>query len=84
MDKWFIGKMDPKEITFENLNDNINESFLKSMCLPYGEIVECSICLHPKTKQHLGIAKVCDHYIILCVVIHLVSYVYRIISGICI
>jgi RNA recognition motif-containing protein len=50
--------MPSKELTFANLNDNIDSKFLESMCAKFGELVECRIYYHPRTKKHLGLAKV--------------------------
>ncbi len=47
-----------KEVTFTNLNDNINQKFLESMVKDLGVIEEIKIYYHPKTKKHLGVAKV--------------------------
>ena len=58
IDQYWIGPMPSKEVTFANLNDNINKQFLEEMCMKFGEIVECKIYYHPKSKKHLGIAKV--------------------------
>nr|8ILZ_A Chain A, Histone-lysine N-methyltransferase SETD1B [Homo sapiens] len=48
----------PKQVTFAKLNDNIRENFLRDMCKKYGEVEEVEILYNPKTKKHLGIAKV--------------------------
>lgn len=45
-------------MTFAKLNDNIRENFLRDMCKKYGEVEEVEILYNPKTKKHLGIAKV--------------------------
>ena len=50
--------MPSKEVTFANLNDNIDNKFLEEMCVKFGEIDECRIFYHPKTKKHLGLGKV--------------------------
>ena len=47
-----------KEVTFSNLNDNINQNFLHDMCKSFGIIEEVKIYYHPKTKKHLGVGKV--------------------------
>jgi hypothetical protein len=57
-DQYWIGPVPAKECTFVNLNDNIDKSFLEEMCVKYGEIIDCKIYYHPKTKKHLGLAKV--------------------------
>ncbi len=57
-DQYWIGPVPAKECTFVNLNDNIDKVFLEEMCAKYGEIIDCKIYYHPKTKKHLGLAKV--------------------------
>lgn len=46
------------EITITNLNDNVNRTFLEGLLRKYGPVEECCIFYHPKTKKHLGTAKV--------------------------
>ncbi|XP_053371624.1 histone-lysine N-methyltransferase SETD1B-A isoform X3 [Clarias gariepinus] len=58
IDECYIGRVPPKEVTFARLNDNIREGFLTDMCQKYGEIEQVEILYNPKTKKHLGIAKV--------------------------
>ena len=50
--------MPAKEVTFANLNDNIDGKFLEEMCAKFGEILECRIYYNLKTKKHLGLGKV--------------------------
>lgn len=57
-DQWWVGPVPPKEVTFANLNDNIDNKFLEGMCVKFGELDECRIYYNPKTKKHLGLAKV--------------------------
>ncbi|KAL8576107.1 hypothetical protein ACOMHN_001457 [Nucella lapillus] len=57
-DHHYVGTPPPKEVTFTNLNDNINKDFLENMCKGFGTIEESRIYYHPKTKKHLGIGKV--------------------------
>ena len=57
-DSNYVGVPLPKEVTFTNLNDNINKAFLENMVKSYGRVDECQIYYHPKTKKHLGIGKV--------------------------
>ena len=59
IDSNYIGQIPDKEVTFTNLNDNINKSFLQDMCKAFGKIEEVKIYHHPKTRKHLGIGKVC-------------------------
>lgn len=48
----------PNEVTFTNLNDNINREFLEKMCESFGKLEEAKIYYNPKTKKHMGIGKV--------------------------
>ena len=57
-DQYYVGTILPKEVTFTNLNDNIQQQFLRDMTARFGNIEECKIFYHPVTKKHLGIAKV--------------------------
>ncbi|XP_064619680.1 histone-lysine N-methyltransferase SETD1B-like [Lineus longissimus] len=54
----YVGQPLPKEVTFTNLNDNINRNFLEDMCKQFGTIDEVKIYYHPKSKRHLGVGKV--------------------------
>ena len=54
----YVGTPPPKEVTFTNLNDNINKDFLENMCKGFGTIEEVRIYYNPKTRKHLGIGKV--------------------------
>ncbi|KAL0610526.1 Histone-lysine N-methyltransferase SETD1B [Plecturocebus cupreus] len=58
IDEFYVGPVPPKQVTFAKLNDNIRENFLRDMCKKYGEVEEVEILYNPKTKKHLGIAKV--------------------------
>ena len=58
IDEFYVGPVPPKQLTFAKLNDNIRENFLRDMCKKYGEVEEVEILYNPKTKKHLGIAKV--------------------------
>lgn len=46
------------EVSITNLNDNINKSFLEDMLRKFDNFEELEIFYHPKTKRHLGLAKV--------------------------
>jgi len=48
----------PNEVTFTNLNDNINKEFLEKMCEPFGKLEDAKIYYNPKNKKHMGIGKV--------------------------
>ena len=56
-DQYWVGPAPAKEVTFANLNDNIDKRFLEDMCSKFGELVECRIYYNPKTRKHLGIGK---------------------------
>jgi len=56
----YVGTVLPKEVTFCNLNNNINDMFLREMCKSYGVIDDVTIYYHPKTRRHLGIGTVMD------------------------
>ncbi|XP_041642937.1 histone-lysine N-methyltransferase SETD1B-A-like [Cheilinus undulatus] len=58
VDKWYIGPVPPKEVTFSRLNDNVREAFLTDMCSKHGNVEEVQIFYSPKNKKHLGLAKV--------------------------
>ncbi|KAM6954470.1 histone-lysine N-methyltransferase SETD1B-A-like [Aplochiton taeniatus] len=58
VDEWYVGPIPPKEVTFARLNDNVREGFLTDMCSKHGEVVEVEILYHPRTRKHLGIARV--------------------------
>ena len=57
-DEYYVGLILPKEVTFCRLNDNINQNFLFDMCKSFGNVEECNIYYHPKTKKHLGLGRV--------------------------
>lgn len=57
-DEHYVGTVLPKEVTFCNLNNNINNSFLRDMCKNYGVMEDVTVYYHPKTRRHLGIGTV--------------------------
>ncbi|XP_052800564.1 histone-lysine N-methyltransferase SETD1A-like [Mya arenaria] len=57
-DEHYIGIPPPNEVTFTNLNDNINRDFLEKMCDSFGKVEEVKIYFNPKNKKHMGIGKV--------------------------
>lgn len=57
-DQFYVGSPPPKEVTFTNLNDNIQREFLENMCKGFGQIEEVRIYFNPKNRKHLGIGKV--------------------------
>lgn len=58
LDEFYVGSIPLKEVTFARLNDNIKEPFLAEMCAKFGEVEEMEILFHPKTRKHLGLARV--------------------------
>jgi len=58
LDEFYVGQIPLKEVTFARLNDNIKEPFLADMCAKFGEVEEMEILFHPKTRKHLGLARV--------------------------
>ncbi|CAL8274571.1 unnamed protein product [Lota lota] len=58
LDEFYVGQIPLKEVTFARLNDNIKEPFLAEMCAKFGEVEEMEILFHPKTRKHLGLARV--------------------------
>ncbi|ESO04894.1 hypothetical protein HELRODRAFT_78255, partial [Helobdella robusta] len=48
----------PKEVTFSNINNNVNKTFLLEMCQNFGVVQDCNIYYHPINKKHLGLATV--------------------------
>ncbi|CAL8310863.1 unnamed protein product [Arctogadus glacialis] len=58
LDEFYIGQIPLKEVTFARLNDNIKQPFLAEMCAKFGEVEEMEILFHPKTRKHLGLARV--------------------------
>ncbi|XP_060064681.1 histone-lysine N-methyltransferase SETD1-like [Ylistrum balloti] len=57
-DEHYVGEPPPNEVTFTNLNDNINQDFLENMVKVYGSVEEVKIYYNPKNKKHLGVGKV--------------------------
>ncbi|KAK7487946.1 hypothetical protein BaRGS_00020847 [Batillaria attramentaria] len=57
-DQYYVGTPPPKEVTFTNLNDNINKDFLENMTKGFGTVEEVRIYYNPKNRKHLGIGKV--------------------------
>ncbi|RUS91880.1 hypothetical protein EGW08_000282 [Elysia chlorotica] len=57
-DQYYVGTPPAKEVTFSNLNDNIDRHFLENMVKGFGLIEDAKIYYHPKNKKHLGIGKI--------------------------
>lgn len=58
IDENYVGNPPRVQISFENLNDNIDENFLRRDLEKLGKIRTINIVRHPETRQHLGLAKV--------------------------
>lgn len=58
IDKDYVGDPPHVQISIDNLNDNIDENFLKKDLAKMGRIRSLEIIRHPRTGQHLGLAKV--------------------------
>ena len=48
----------PIEVVLWNLNDNIDEKFLRKHCEVYGEITRIKVYRHNVTNKHLQFGKV--------------------------
>ncbi|VDM17182.1 unnamed protein product [Hydatigera taeniaeformis] len=57
-DTYFIVPCPEKEVTFSNLNDNINVKNLEKMCKEFGTIEEAKVYFHPQSQKHMGVGKV--------------------------
>ena len=66
-DQYSVGTILPKEVTFVNLNNNVNQAFLRDMCKGIGNIEDVIIYYHPKSKRHLGIGMVCALIVIIII-----------------
>lgn len=58
IDENYVGEPPKVQITFENLNDNSGEDFLRDMIAECGTVEQLEIKYHSQTKQHLGLAHV--------------------------
>ncbi|XP_060864602.1 histone-lysine N-methyltransferase SETD1B-A-like isoform X1 [Metopolophium dirhodum] len=58
LDRNYIGQRPEVEVTFSNLNDNIDKVFLTDLVVKFGKIELLQIFYHPVTKKHLGLAKI--------------------------
>lgn len=57
IDDNYVGDPPRVQVSFENLNDNIDENFLRRDLKNY-KLKTLEIVRHPYTKQHLGLAKI--------------------------
>lgn len=58
IDENYVGEPPRVQVGFTNLNDNIDEKFLRKEISKVGQIRTLDIVRHPQTKRHLGLAKV--------------------------
>lgn len=58
IDANYVGEPPEIQVSIENLNDNIDETFLRKYLAKLGQIRTLEIVRHKETKQHLGLAKV--------------------------
>ncbi|CAG2165548.1 unnamed protein product [Oppiella nova] len=58
IDSNYVGIPPPIEVSITNLNDNINKTFLEDLVKKIDLIDEIQVLYHPKTKKHLGLAKI--------------------------
>ena len=54
IDEFYVGEPPKVEVTVENMNDNIDESFLRSLVVKCGLLETVTIYYHPVTGKHLG------------------------------
>ena len=50
----YVGEPPKVEVTFDNLNDNIDKQFLGKQIQKFGEVDLITIPFHPITNKHLG------------------------------
>lgn len=53
-----MGEPPAVEITITNMNDNVDENFLRNLLQKCGPIEEQTIYRHPRTQRRLGIARI--------------------------
>ena len=59
IDENYVGEPPKVEVTVENMNDNIDEHFLRRLVEKCGLIENLTIYYHPVTGKHLGLAHLC-------------------------
>jgi len=57
IDDNYVGDPPKVEVTFDNLNDNIDKQFLAKTIEKYGEWEKIEVEYHPETSKHLGLAR---------------------------
>ena len=53
-----MGEPPAVEITITNMNDNVDENFLRNLLQKCGPTEEQTIYRHPRTQRRLGIARI--------------------------
>ena len=59
IDEFYVGEPPKVEVTVENMNDNIDDQFLRRLVEKCGVIENATIYYHPVTGKHLGLAHIC-------------------------
>ncbi|XP_055308934.1 histone-lysine N-methyltransferase SETD1 [Sitodiplosis mosellana] len=58
IDEHYVGEPPAVEITITNMNDNVDENFLRNLLTKCGPTEEQIIYRHPRTQRRLGIARI--------------------------
>lgn len=58
IDEHYVGEPPAVEITITNMNDNVDENFLRNLLQKCGPTEEQTIYRHPRTQRRLGIARI--------------------------
>lgn len=58
VDSNYVGPKPSREVTLKNLNDNVNEKFLKEHVSKFGPVQNVTVYYHPFTRKHLGLGHV--------------------------
>lgn len=58
IDEHYVGEPPAIEITITNMNDNVDENFLRNLLQKCGPTEEQTIYRHPRTQRRLGIARI--------------------------
>lgn len=58
IDEHYVGEPPAVEITITNMNDNVDDNFLRNLLMKCGPTEEQIIYRHPRTQRRLGIARI--------------------------
>lgn len=58
IDEHYVGEPPAVEITISNMNDNVDENFLRNLLQKCGPTEEQIIYRHPRTQRRVGIARI--------------------------